>query len=77
MEVSVVRNILEANDTEAASLRARFQAEKVLVLNLISSPGAGKTSLLERTLRDLAGEFVMGVIEGDLQTDNDARRVAA
>ena len=77
MEVSVVRNILEANDTEAASLRARFQAEHVLVLNLISSPGAGKTSLLERTLRDLAGEFVMGVIEGDLQTDNDARRVAA
>ena len=76
MEVSVVRNILEANDTEAASLRARFQAEKVLVLNLISSPGAGKTSLLERTLRDLAGEFVMGVIEGDLQTDNDARRKA-
>ena len=47
------------------------------MLNLISSPGSGKTSLLERTLNDLAGEFRMAVIEGDLQTDNDARRVAA
>ena len=43
----------------------------------MSSPGAGKTSLLERTLADLAGDFKMAVIEGDLQTDNDARRVAA
>ncbi len=77
MEIPVVRNILEANDAEAGALRERFRAGKVLVLNLISSPGAGKTSLLERTLRDLSGEFAMGVIEGDLQTDNDARRVAA
>ena len=77
MEVPVVRNILEANDNEATLLREKFCAEKLLVLNLISSPGAGKTSVLERTLRDLADEFRMGVIEGDLQTDNDARRVAA
>ncbi|MBQ2477608.1 MAG: hydrogenase nickel incorporation protein HypB, partial [Desulfovibrio sp.] len=48
-----------------------------LTLNLISSPGAGKTTLLERTLTDLGKEFKMAVIEGDLQTDNDARRVAA
>lgn len=77
MEISVVRNILEANDKVAAELRGLFARHGILALNLISSPGAGKTSLLERTLRDLKTEFRMAVIEGDLQTDNDARRVAA
>ena len=77
MEIPVVRNVLEANDRIAARLRADFARRGTLVLNLISSPGSGKTSLLERTLHDLAGEFRMAVIEGDLQTDNDARRVAA
>ncbi len=77
MEIPVVRNLLEANDTVAERLRALFAQKRILVLNLISSPGAGKTSLLERTLTDLRGEFRMAVIEGDLQTDNDARRVAA
>ena len=77
MEIPVVRNVLEANDRIAARLRADFTQRGILVLNLISSPGSGKTSLLERTLNDLAGEFRMAVIEGDLQTDNDARRVAA
>ena len=76
-EVSVFRNILEANDKNAKTLKDLFAQHHVLVLNLISSPGAGKTSLLERTLTDLRGEFRMAVIEGDLQTDNDARRVAA
>jgi hydrogenase nickel incorporation protein HypB len=77
MEIPVVRNILEANDQLAGQLTKLFAARKMLVLNLMSSPGAGKTSILERTLADLAGEFKMAVIEGDLQTDNDARRVAA
>jgi len=77
MEISVVRNILEANNKIADELRETFLQHQVLVLNLISSPGAGKTSLLERTLTDMAGEFTMAVIEGDLKTDNDARRVAA
>lgn len=77
MEISVGRSILESNDERAAKLAEIFAGNKVLVLNLISSPGAGKTSLLERTLRDLAAEFKMAVIEGDLQTDNDARRVAS
>ena len=77
MEIPVVRNVLEANDRIAARLRTDFARRGILVLNLISSPGSGKTSLLERTLNDLAGEFRMAVIEGDLQTDNDARRVAA
>lgn len=77
MEIPVIRNVLEANDKLAAELRSCFAASKLLALNLISSPGAGKTSLLERTLCDLRDEFRMAVIEGDLQTDNDARRVAA
>lgn len=77
MEIPVIRNVLEANEKTAVQLRELFAQQHVLVLNLISSPGAGKTSLLERTLTDLAPEFRMAVIEGDLQTDNDARRVAA
>lgn len=77
MEIPVVRNVLEANDRIAARLRDNFTQRGILVLNLISSPGSGKTSLLEHTLSDLAKEFHMAVIEGDLQTDNDARRVAA
>lgn len=77
MEIPVIRNVLEANGKRAAQLRVIFARHGILVLNLISSPGAGKTSLLERTLSDLREEFRMAVIEGDLQTDNDARRVAA
>ena len=77
MKVSVVRNVLEANERLAQELKDLFAGRGILTLNLMSSPGAGKTSLLERTLADLRGEFKMAVIEGDLQTDNDARRVAA
>lgn len=77
MEIPVIRNVLEANGKLAADLREQFAHHSILALNLISSPGAGKTSLLERTLADLSSEFRMAVIEGDLQTDNDARRVAA
>ncbi|WP_243367402.1 hydrogenase nickel incorporation protein HypB [Fundidesulfovibrio soli] len=77
MKVSVVRNVLEANERLAQELKEVFAQRGILALNLMSSPGAGKTSLLERTLADLRDEFKMAVIEGDLQTDNDARRVAA
>lgn len=77
MQIPVVRNVLEANEKMAAHVRARLNDRGILALNLISSPGAGKTTLLERTLTDLASRFNMAVIEGDLQTDNDARRVAA
>lgn len=77
MEVPVIRNLLEANEAIARQLKSLFASRGILVLNLISSPGAGKTTLLERTLTDLKGEYKMAVIEGDLQTDNDARRVAA
>ncbi|TVM16843.1 hydrogenase accessory protein HypB [Oceanidesulfovibrio indonesiensis] len=77
MEIPVVRNILEANSATAEELRKLFAEKNILVLNLISSPGAGKTTLLERTLTELGSRFGMAVIEGDLMTDNDARRVAA
>lgn len=77
MDISIERSILEANDSVADELKKVFADNKVLVLNLISSPGSGKTSLLEKTLSDLRDEFKMGVIEGDCQTDNDAKRVAA
>jgi hydrogenase nickel incorporation protein HypB len=75
--IPVIRNILEANDRLAEQLRKIYADNRLLVLNLMSSPGAGKTSLLERTLTDLRPELRMAVIEGDLQTSNDARRVAA
>lgn len=77
MNIPIVRNILEANEQTADELRGLFAARRVLVLNLMSSPGAGKTTLLEKTLSDLGHEFGMAVIEGDLQTANDAARVAA
>jgi hydrogenase nickel incorporation protein HypB len=77
MEIPVVRNVLEANERISGQLKKLFADKGILALNLMSSPGAGKTTLLERTLRDLSEDYRMAVIEGDLQTDNDARRVAA
>lgn len=77
MQIPVVRNILEANARIAADLKDFFAKKGILVLNLMSSPGAGKTTVLEHTLSALAPEMRMAVVEGDLQTDNDARRVAA
>ena len=76
MKVSVVRNILEANERIAAQNKALFDENGILVVNLMSSPGAGKTSLLERTIDALKAEISMGVIEGDIQSSRDAERVA-
>lgn len=76
--VELRRGILKKNDELAAILRARFNAAGVLVLNLVSSPGTGKTAFLERTLRELLGHgFRAAALVGDLETDNDARRLAA
>ena len=76
--VELRRGVLKKNDQLAAGLRARFQAAGVLVLNLVSSPGAGKTAFLERTLTELRrfGARVATLV-GDLETDNDARRLAS
>ena len=73
--VDIERAILDKNDRLAARNRAWFEGREVLALNLVSSPGAGKTSLLERTIRDLKGEIPISVIEGDQQTENDAERI--
>jgi hydrogenase nickel incorporation protein HypB len=76
--VELRRGILKKNDELAAGLRNRFTSAGVLVLNLVSSPGTGKTAFLERTLRELRakGSRVAALV-GDLETDNDARRLAA
>jgi hydrogenase nickel incorporation protein HypB len=75
--IEVITAILDANDRVAAHNRAHFDAQRVLAVNLMSSPGSGKTSLLEATLRALQGELRMAVIEGDLATENDAARIRA
>jgi hydrogenase nickel incorporation protein HypB len=76
--VELRRGILKKNDELAAGLRGRYTSAGVLVLNLVSSPGTGKTAFLERTLRELRarGSRVAALV-GDLETDNDARRLAS
>ncbi len=75
--VELRRGILKKNDELAAGLRLRFTSSGVLVLNLVSSPGTGKTMLLERTLSELRGRGArVAALVGDLETDNDARRLA-
>jgi hydrogenase nickel incorporation protein HypB len=74
--VPLERKVLSENDRVAAGLRSRFLECHLLCLNLISSPGAGKTSLLERTLEALPGSERVAVLTGDIQTDNDAKRLA-
>lgn len=73
--VTVRQNILKANDHIAAENRGLFRAAGVRAINLVSSPGAGKTALLERTLQDLSGALRMAVAVGDLATENDAARL--
>jgi hydrogenase nickel incorporation protein HypB len=73
----VLHALLEHNDAHAAQNRARLDARRVLTINLMSSPGSGKTSLLEATIRALKGRLRLGVIEGDLETENDANRIRA
>jgi hydrogenase nickel incorporation protein HypB len=75
--VEVMGRLLDANDRTAAHNRDHFNSHKVVAFNLMSSPGAGKTALLEATIDALKSEFRMAVIEGDLETDNDARRIRA
>lgn len=75
IKVPVVRNILQANDRLAEANRRRFDDAGIFVFNLMSSPGAGKTSLLERTIEGLADRIRMAVIEGDLQSSYDAERI--
>ena len=75
--IDVVENLLAANDQVATHNRAHFDDHGVLAINLMSSPGAGKTALLEATIVALRGRYRIAVIEGDLETDNDAARIRA
>lgn len=73
--IKVLSNILAANDALADANRKRFKEARVLALNLMSGPGAGKTSILERTAEALGDEFRIGVVEGDIATSADAERL--
>jgi hydrogenase nickel incorporation protein HypB len=74
--IPLERKVLSENDRIAGDLRRAFRAHGILCLNFISSPGSGKTSLLERTLEAFPAGTRVALLTGDIQTDNDARRLA-
>ena len=76
MLIKTVTNILDANNRIAQDNRALFDEKRVFVINLMSSPGAGKTSLVERTIMGLRDRYRIAVIEGDIQDSYDAERIA-
>jgi len=73
--VDVLHSLLHENDHQAMHNREHFDKHKVLAINLMSSPGSGKTALLEKTIELLNGKYKVAVIEGDLETENDADRI--
>jgi hydrogenase nickel incorporation protein HypB len=75
--IEVEQDVLLVNNMQAARNKGWFEAKDIFALNLVSSPGSGKTSLLERTIKTIGKELHCYVIEGDQQTDNDARRIQA
>jgi len=76
VEISLLRSVLDANDLIARENRKEFDAHRCFVVNLMGTPGSGKTAILERTLEMLNGRVAAGVIEGDIQTSLDAERLA-
>jgi len=77
MKVSLVTNILKANERIAEQNKQLFDEKKILVINMMSAPGAGKTTLIERTINALKNKYRIGVIEGDIQSTYDAEKIAA
>ena len=75
--LEVKQSIFASNNEQAATLRADLKAKKVFLLNLMSSPGSGKTTTLTRTIERLRDEFKIGVMEADIDSDVDARTIAA
>ena len=75
--ISVLQNLLSQNNHQAEHNRSHFDTHKVLVINLMSSPGSGKTALLEETIKRLRESLKIAVIEGDLETENDTKRIQA
>ncbi len=76
-KITIAQNILAANDTIAQDIHQLLTAQGIRTINMMSSPGAGKTTLLERTIERLHEQLEVGVIEGDIETGNDAERVEA
>ncbi|MEW5798346.1 MAG: hydrogenase nickel incorporation protein HypB [Bacteroidota bacterium] len=74
--ITIERKVLEKNDDIARRNREEFAKRRILAVNIVSSPGSGKTSILERMLEYFEGKVSVGVIEGDVQTDLDAQRIA-
>lgn len=77
MKVSLVTNILQANERIAEQNKQLFDDKKIMVINMMSAPGAGKTTLIEHTINALNPEYKIGVIEGDIQSTYDADKIAA
>ncbi len=75
--IEVLSSLLHENNHMAAHNREHFNRHNVLALNLMSSPGSGKTALLEATIKALGSKYRIGVVEGDLETENDAQRIRA
>lgn len=75
MEIKIMRNVLDKNQNKASEIRQLLEQNQVVMFNFISSPGTGKTSLLELLCENLAREFNIGIIEGDAYTDRDAKRL--
>lgn len=75
--VTILQDLLSENNLQARHNRQHFAQHQVLAINLMSSPGAGKTALLEATIDALKDRYAIAVIEGDLETENDARRIRA
>jgi hydrogenase nickel incorporation protein HypB len=75
--IKLEKKVLSENDKLAAEIRERLQRNKITAMNFVSSPGSGKTSLLERTIRALRDELKIAMIAGDVQTENDANRLIA
>ncbi len=77
MKVSLNQKILDRNEACAQKNKAFFAEHNILCLNVISSPGSGKTTTIARTIRDLKDKLTIGVIEGDIKTDTDAQKIRA
>jgi len=73
--ITLLKNLMSENDSLAAHNRMHFDRHNILAINLMSSPGSGKTALLEATIKKLKNQFRIAVIEGDLETENDAERI--
>ena len=76
-EIEIARDVMERNNSLAEINRGYFESKNILAMNFVSSPGSGKTSLIERMIKDTGGELAYSVIEGDQRPKRDARRIEA